>query len=40
MYAEWFEENVFKLAIHQSVLDGRDRAAYDHPEPVPGGNFY
>jgi len=40
MYAEWFEENVFKLAIHQSVLDRRDRAAYDDPEPVPGGNFY
>jgi len=40
MYAEWFEENVFKLAVHQSVLDGRDRAAYEHPEPVPGGNFY
>jgi bleomycin hydrolase len=40
MYAEWFEENVFKLALHQSVLDGRDRAAYDDPEPVPGGNFY
>ena len=40
MYAEWFEENVFKLAIHESVLDGRERAAYDHPEPVPGGNFY
>ena len=26
MYAEWFEENVFKLAIHESVLDERDRA--------------
>jgi bleomycin hydrolase len=40
MYAEWFEENVFKLAIHESVLDDRDRSAYDHPQPVPGGNFY
>jgi bleomycin hydrolase len=40
MYAEWFEENVFKLAVHESVLDDRDRLAYDHPEPAPGGNFY
>jgi bleomycin hydrolase len=40
MYAEWFEENVFKLAIHESVLDERDRSAYAHPEAVPGGNFY
>ena len=40
MYAEWFEENVFKLAIHESVLDDRERAAYDNPERVPGGNFY
>jgi bleomycin hydrolase len=40
MYAEWFEENVFKLAIHESILDDRDRSAYDHPQPVPGGNFY
>lgn len=40
MYAEWFEENVFKLAIHESVLDARERAAYDHPEPAPGGRFY
>ncbi len=40
LYAEWFEENVFKLAIHASVLEARERAEYDHPEPVPGGNFY
>ena len=40
MYAEWFEENVFKLAVHESVLDARERAAYDRPESVPGGNFY
>ena len=40
MYAEWFEENVFKLAVHESVLDARERAAYGDPEPVPGGNFY
>ena len=40
MYAEWFEENVFKLAVHESVLDDRDRAAFEHPEPVPGGDFY
>jgi len=40
MYAEWFEENVFKLAVHESVLDARERAAYDHPQSVPGGNFY
>jgi bleomycin hydrolase len=40
MYAEWFDENVFKLAIHESVLDDRERAAYQNPEPVPGGNFY
>ena len=40
MYSEWFEENVFKLAIHSSVLNGRERAAYEHPEPVPGGSFY
>jgi len=40
MYAEWFEENVFKLAVHQSVLDDRERDAYGHPEPVPGGRFY
>ena len=40
MYAEWFEENVFKLAVHESVLDARERAAYGRPESVPGGNFY
>ena len=40
MYAEWFEENVFKLAVHESVLDDRDRTAFEHPEPVPGGDFY
>jgi bleomycin hydrolase len=40
MYAEWFEENVFKLAVHESVLDARERAAYGHPESVPGGSFY
>jgi bleomycin hydrolase len=40
MYAEWFEENVFKLAVHDSVLENRDRAAYDDPRPVPGGDFY
>jgi aminopeptidase C len=40
MYAEWFEENVFKLAVHESVLDARERAAYGHQQSVPGGNFY
>ncbi|HKZ31129.1 MAG TPA: C1 family peptidase [Vicinamibacteria bacterium] len=40
MYAEWFEENVFKLAVHESVLDAGERAAYEHPESAPGGNFY
>jgi len=40
MYAEWFEENVFKLAVHESVLDARERAAYDDPQPLPGGSFY
>ena len=40
MYAEWFEENVFKLAVHESVLDARDRAAYGEPQAVPGGSFY
>ena len=40
MYSEWFEENVFKLAIHWSVLNDRERAAYGHPEPLPGGRFY
>jgi bleomycin hydrolase len=40
MYAEWFEENVFKLAIHASILNARERAAYRDPEPVPGGSFY
>jgi bleomycin hydrolase len=40
MYAEWFEENVFKLAVHESVLDARERAAYADPESVPGGSFY
>jgi bleomycin hydrolase len=40
MYAEWFEENVFKLAVHESVLDARERAAYEHPRSVPGGSFY
>ncbi len=40
MYAEWFEENVFKLAVHESVLDARERAAYDRPQPAPGGRFY
>jgi bleomycin hydrolase len=40
MYAEWFEENVFKLAIHASVLNRREHDAYGDPEPVPGGSFY
>jgi bleomycin hydrolase len=40
MYAEWFEENVFKLAVHESVLDARERAAYQRPKSVPGGSFY
>jgi bleomycin hydrolase len=40
MYAEWFEENVFKLAVHGSVLTARERALYDDPEPVPRGRFY
>jgi bleomycin hydrolase len=40
MYADWFEENAFKLAVHQSVLHRREREAYAHPVPVPGGRFY
>ena len=40
MYAEWFEQNVFKLAVHKSVLNGRERAAYDHPVRAPGGQLY
>ena len=40
MYAEWFEENVFKLAVHESVLTARERTAYERPMPVPGGSFY
>ncbi len=40
MYAEWFEENVFKLAVHESVLSDREREAYAHLEPVRGGRFY
>jgi bleomycin hydrolase len=40
MYAEWFEENVFKLAVHERVLNDREREAYAHPERLPGGRFY
>jgi bleomycin hydrolase len=40
MYAEWFEENVFKLAVHESVLEQRERVAYQHPDPLPGRSFY
>ena len=40
MYAEWFEENVFKLAVHESVLTDRERDGYARPESVPGGRFY
>jgi bleomycin hydrolase len=40
MYAEWFEENVFKLAVHESVLTDRERDAYARPESAPGGRFY
>jgi bleomycin hydrolase len=40
MYSAWFEENVFKLAVHQSVLNARERKAYHQPTPVPGGSFY
>jgi len=40
MYAEWFEENVFKLAVHESVLTDREREAYGRPAFVPGGRFY
>ena len=40
MYAAWFEENVFKLAVHESVLNAREQLAYRQPVPVPGGSFY
>jgi bleomycin hydrolase len=40
MYAEWFEENVFKLAVHESVLTDREREAYARPAFVRGGRFY
>jgi bleomycin hydrolase len=40
MYAEWFEENVFKVAVHESVLTTPERAAYEEPVPAPNGNFY
>jgi bleomycin hydrolase len=40
MYSEWFEENVFKLAVHESVLDEEERAAFRRPQPAPGGHFY
>jgi bleomycin hydrolase len=40
MYSAWFQENVFKLAVHESVLNARERAAYRHPSPVPRGGFY
>jgi bleomycin hydrolase len=40
MYAEWFEENVFKLAVHESVLTDRERDAYARPASMPGGRFY
>jgi bleomycin hydrolase len=40
MYADWFEENVFKLALHESVLDQRERVAYRDPDPLPGRSFY
>jgi bleomycin hydrolase len=40
MYAAWFEENVFKLAVHENVLTDRERDAYARPESVPGGRFY
>lgn len=40
MYAEWFGENVFKLAVHDSVLNARERAEYDDPHRLHGGSFY
>lgn len=40
MYADWFEENVFKLAVHESVLAEREREAYRDPDPLPGASFY
>lgn len=40
MYAEWFEQNVFKLAVHKSVLSVSERGAYDHPVRAPGGQLY
>ena len=40
MYAQWFEQNVFKLAVHKSVLSVSERAAYDHPVRAPGGQLY
>lgn len=40
MYSAWFEENVFKLAVHESVLNAKERVAYRRPMPVPGGSFY
>jgi bleomycin hydrolase len=41
MYSPWYQENVFKIAIHDSVLSRRERAAYQRPlEKLPGGDFY
>jgi bleomycin hydrolase len=40
MYAAWFEENVFKLAVHQRVLSTAERAAYRQPEPLGSDSFY
>lgn len=38
---EWaFNLIVFKLAIHDSVLAERERAAYQDPDPLPGASFY
>jgi bleomycin hydrolase len=40
MYAAWFDENVFKIAVHADVLSPRERDAYRRPTRLPNGRFY
>ncbi len=40
MYAPWVEENVFKIAVHESVLAPRERDAYRTPRALHGSVFF
>jgi bleomycin hydrolase len=39
LYMPWFDENVFKIAVHESALSSAERAAFERPKAMTG-DFY